>query len=440
MRDARAFTPPRRITALGGLASFARDPLGLVARCAERGDAVPLWIGPRRCLFINHPELIRQAAVVERRSLVRGYSALLLRTVLGNGLLVSEGAFWERQRRAIRPAVASPAMRDGPAIGDAVSRMLRSWREHADRELHEDMRRLTLDVAARTVLGIAPSDDGERLDPALEVAVAGEMFSMFALVPAMRWLPTPVSRRARRGLRLINALVHRAIEQADATDATVLGSLLSAGTSMTDVELRDELVTLLFTAYDTTASSLCWTLFLLARHPEIEERLPTHASARSLEQVVRESLRLYPPVPIQSRDVVTACVIGDQVVPAGTTILWSQWVMHRDPRWFDRPDEFIPDRWADGLADRLPTFAYFPFGGGRRSCVGEDLGLTIVSRVVAAVVARARISIDPRYRPRPTAIVTLRPRDGMPVHVEMRSESEQTETLGGYDHEAIDRH
>jgi cytochrome P450 len=439
VRAVRAFIPPRRITALGGLTSFARDPLGLVARCAQRGDAVPLWIGPRRCLFINHPELIRQAAVVERRSLVRGYSALLLRTVLGNGLLVSEGAFWERQRRAIRPAVASPAVRYGPAIGDAVERTLRSWREHADRELHEDMRRLTLDVAARAVLGVGPPDDGERLDPALEVAVAGEMFSMFALVPALRWLPTPVSRRARRGQQLIDALVYRAIDRADASDATVLGSLLSAGRSMTDVELRDELVTLLFTAYDTTASSLCWTLFLLARHPEIEERLHTHASARSLEWVVRESLRLYPPVPIQSRDVVTACVIGDQVVPAGTTILWSQWVMHRDPRWFDRPDEFIPDRWADGLADRLPTFAYFPFGGGRRNCVGEDAGLTIVSRVVAEVVARARITVDPGYHPRPTAVVTLRPRDGMPVHVEVRSESEPAKTLGGSDRDAVDR-
>src|SRR5437016_2638228 len=106
----------------------------------------------------------------------------------------------------------------------------------------------------------------------------------------------------------------------------------------------------------------------------------------------------------------------------------------------DRQPEVFADAAATSTADRLRTFAYFPFGGGRRSCVGEDLGLTIVSRVVAAVVARARISIDPRYRPRPTAIVTLRPRDGMPVHVEMRSESEQTETLGGYDHEAIDRH
>lgn len=361
--------------------------------------------------------------MVERRSLVRGYSALLLRAVLGNGLLVSEGAFWERQRRLVRPAVAASAARYAAAIDAAVERMLRSWSRHTERDLYEDTRRLTLDVAARVVLGIAPADDEDRLDPALEIAIAGEMFSAFALMPALRRLPTPANRRARRGKKLIDGLVHRAIDQADALDATVVGSLLFAPAMMTRAELRDELVTLLFTAYDTTAASLCWTLYLLARDPATEERLRADPSTMCLEQVVLESLRLYPPVAIQSRDVVTACVIGERVVPAGTTILWSQWVVHRDPRWFDRPDEFIPDRWADGLADRLPTFAYFPFGGGRRNCVGEDLGMTIVSRVVAALVARAQISLNPCYRPKPAAVVTLRPRGGMPVQVHLLAET-----------------
>lgn len=370
-----------------------------------------LRLGPRRAFVVSHPELIRQVAVVERHSLRRGYSAALLRTVLGDGLLVSEGDHWERQRRIVQPAMRDHSRAAREAVADAVERMLRSWTPGEVRDVHEEMRRLTLDVAARVILGVEPRGASGPLDAGLEVMVAGEAFSALDLVPGLRLLPTPTQRRARAGQAAIDALVMGAVARGDGA-ATVLGRLDGR---MDVASLRDELVTLLFTAFDTTAAALCWTLYLLATHPMAADLADGDPSA--LERVLLESLRLYPPVPIQARDVVRPTSLDGIDVPAGSTILWSQWVVHRDARWFERPTAFDPDRWTGGLAERLHPFAYFPFGGGRRNCVGEELGMTMLRAILASLVEQVRLEPVAGYRARPYALVTLRPRGGMPMRL-----------------------
>ena len=417
---------PRGLPLLGNLLPFLRDPLGFLTRCARYGDFVPFRLGPKQCVLVGDPELIRQVAVAERRSLVRGWSALLLRTVLGNGLLVSEGSFWERQRHAVQRALNPADVLSQKVIDAAVERMAGSWRPGEVRDMHEEMRRLTLDIAARAIIGIEPASGSDRLDSALEVMVAGEGFSTMSLHPALSWLPTPVNRRAQKGRRLLDDLVYAVIDGRSQANGSPNGSVLRSlappgGDGMDRRELRDELVTLLFTAYDTTAAALCWTLYLVGLHPEVEDRILAAPDAAYLEQVVLESLRLFPPVPIQGRQVVSDCIIGEHAVAKGMMLVWSQWVMHRDPRYFDRADEFDPGRWADGLVDRLPPFVYFPFGRGRRNCVGEDFGMTMVIAALAAILAGHRLHLLAGYRARPDAIVTLRPRGGLPMRIEVRN-------------------
>jgi cytochrome P450 len=403
---------------IANLLLFARDPLELVSRCARRGDFVRLRVGPLRCAFVNHPEFVRQLAVAERTRLARGVSTTLLRTVLGNGLLVSEGQVWTRQRRSVQLALQRSAAHLWTAIGPSCERTLALWRQEPRRLLHDDVRRLTSDIAARAVLGFSPTMNDGGSHPALELMAEGRSFSVLAAFPFLRDLPTSGNRVARRTRRLLDALVHESIDRASPAEPTVVGSLLAVAPHMTRSELRDELMTLLFTAYDTTASTICWTLYLLAQHPSVEERLRCEPPAsRYLEWIVLEALRLYPPVPIQTRDVLSECTVGGHALAAHTTVLWSQWLIHRDRRWFERPERFEPERWASGLLRDLPPFAFFPFGGGRRTCVGEGFATIIVSGVLKALIGRARFDFEAAHSVVPESIVTLQPRGGLPVRV-----------------------
>ena len=204
---------------------------------------------------------------------------------------------------------------------------------------------------------------------------------------------------------------------------------------MTDQQLRDEVMTLFLAGHETTANALSWTLFLLSRHPEVDARLAAEIEVTLggrapvlgdlpklpyVEQVVTEAMRLYPPVWLMSREVLEPFELRDVPFPKGTQIWMSQWVLHRDPRYFQDPEAFRPERWADGLAKRLPKFAYFPFGGGPRLCIGNAFAMMEATLLLAVLVQRLRFQLSPRARVVPFPSVTLRPRYGLEMRVSAR--------------------
>jgi cytochrome P450 len=325
----------------------------------------------------------------------------------------------------------------------ATERMLGSWRDGETRDIHHDMMKLTLEVAVEVLFGADVHDRAHRLARAF--AVVGEHFQVvydrIFFVPER--IPIPGNRRYRRALASLDREVDRIIAErrdGDRGGNDLLALLLEArdddGRPMSDRQLRDEIATLFAAGHETTAVALTWTLLLLGRHPEVEARLhtelddvlagrpPSTAELGSLpftEAVVLESMRLYPPAWVIGRKALEDVELGGYTIPRGTNISMSQWVVHRDARNFEHPLEFDPDRWRDGLADRLPRFAWFPFGGGQRRCIGASFATTEARLLLATIAQRWRfVPLDART-PALQPMITLRPKGGLTMRVESRT-------------------
>ncbi|HWP28608.1 MAG TPA: cytochrome P450, partial [Chloroflexota bacterium] len=318
-----------------------------------------------------------------------------------------------------------------------TEQLLATWRDGEVRDIHQEMMRLTLQIVARALFGADVADEAAVVDEALRVALerfGTRLSSLAFLLPDT--LPTPDNWGFLRAARRLDAIVYRIIAARRASGADrgdLLSILLRArdeadGGGMTDRQLHDEVMTLLLAGHETTAIALSWTWYLLSQHPAVEARLlaelqavlggraPTAEDLPRLpytEWVLWEALRLYPPAWALAREAVQDCEIGGYPVPAGTIVVMSQWLLHRDPRYFDAPERFLPERWADGLAKRLPRYAYFPFGGGPRLCIGAGFASLEAALVLATVLPRFRLTLVPGH---PIALwpsVTLRPRYGI---------------------------
>jgi cytochrome P450 len=440
---------PRGSLLTGHLAELRRDSLGFYTRCTrEFGDFITLRFGWKRVFLINHPDLIERVLVTDARNFTKHFGLRMNRRLLGNGLLTSEGDFWLRQRRLIQPAFLRERVAGyGPDMVALADKMVASWRGGETRDIHADMTRLTLEIAAKTMFGVDFTDGaGAAMEGALaDIAdtFRARFYSLFRLPDAV---PTPANLRLRRAVRRLDDILFGLIEQRrnDVERSDLLSILLRArgegNERMTDRQLRDEAMTLFLAGHDTTALTLSWGLYLLAQHPEVTERLTTELHdvlagrlptvqdlprLRYTDMVVHEVMRLYPAAYVFGRQAIAACELGGYHLPAGATVLMSQWVMHRDPRFWDAPEKFRPERWADGLAQRLPKFAYFPFGGGPRLCIGNAFALLEAALVLATIVQRFRFTRvpGPEVRPRPT--ITLRPERGIDLLLHAQSYSPQ---------------
>jgi cytochrome P450 len=434
-----SFPPgPRGHVLLGNLLEFRRDNLAFYTRCArEYGDVVSFRLGPHRVVQLNHPDLVEHVLVTGNRHFNKNFFALRhLHAVLGNGLITSEGDFWLRQRRLAQPAFR----RDQLAVyGDLMvacaERRLAGWRAGDTRDVHAEMMHLTLEIAARTFFDLDVTGDAADVGAAFEVVQDAFNEQVGSLFVPPRWLPTPGNLRLRRAIARLGTVIQDLIRQrrADGRDrGDLLSRLLHArdedGSGMTDRQLRDEAMTLLLAGHETTALALSWTWYLLAQHPEAEERLaaelravlggrpPTVADLPRLAyagRVLLESMRLYPPVYAIGREAREGCEVGGYRLPAGTAVLLCQWVLHRDPRFFVDPEKFDPDRWADGLAGRLPRYTYFPFSGGPRVCLGSTFAVQEALLVLATVAQRFHFTLAPGQRITPKPCITLRPEPGI---------------------------
>ncbi len=435
----------------GHFGAYQRDPLGFLTHCARTyGDVVPLRFGPARVVLLSHPDLIEDVLVRKHQSFGKSRFVIKgVRPVLGTGLFSSDGELWRRQRRMMQPAFHRARIAAyGELMVAATRRMLATWRPGERRDLFQDMSRLTLAIVANALFHADVEGDAAAVGKALTVgleATNARLTSLWAPLLPDRF-PSPANLRLRRVVRELDAIIFRiiALRRASGEDPGDLLSLLlhardeeDDGGGMTDHQLRDELMTLFLAGHETTAVALAWTWQLLSQHPAVEAklvaelesvlggRLPTADDLPRLaytEMVVQEALRLYPPVWAISRDARVPCELGGQRVAAGTGVIMSQWVVQRDPRYFDRPDDFHPERWEDGLAKRLPRFAYFPFGGGPRRCIGAEFAMMEAILIVATVAHHVRLAAVPGPAVVPQVAVTLRPQHGVPLVVQPRQQ------------------
>ena len=422
---------------IGHLPEINRDPLHYTLQYVrEYGDVVRWQFGPFPAITVNHPDLVEQVLVTQARNFVKSSVYRRGLRILGNGLLTSEGEFWQRQRRLVQPAFHQERIAAyAQVMVDYANELLNQWQDGEIRDVHQDMMSLTSQIASKTLFDVDITEETEGVQAALNAVMDfNAQLSNQYLVPA--WVPTPSNLRYQRAIQQLDAIIYRIIEQrrANGKDTGDLLSMLlqirdeSDGTQMTNQQVRDEAMTLFLAGHETTANALTWLWFLLSQHPQVEAKLqeelktvlgsrtPTVADIRQLhytEAVVLEAMRLYPPVWGMSRVASQECRLGGYDVKAGTTVFVSQWAMHRDPRFYENPEVFDPARWADNRLKKLPTFAYFPFGGGQHICIGKAFAMMEAVLLVATIAQKFRLTLQADHPVTPQPSLTLRPKYGM---------------------------
>ncbi len=427
---------------LGAWSPLRADPLRFLTETAERhGDVVGFRIGPVRAMLLRHPDAIKHVLVDNNHNYdkqTRAYD--VLRQFLGNGLLTSEGDFWRRQRRIAQPAfhrkrIASFAQ---TMVCDTLD-MLARWDDDAGLgrsiDMAHEMMALTLRIVGKTLLSTDVHDAADQVGGAVTVLNEWADRALDSLLPI--GFPTPSTLRAKDAARTLDRIIgeiiarRRAGEQAE----DLLGMLMETrdaetGEAMTDRQLRDEVMTIFLAGHETTANSLAWTFYLLSTHPDVERRVRAEleavlggrppqlddlAAMPYLQQVIKESMRLYPPAWIVDRNTIADDEIMGYRVPAGTMLLMSPWVTHRHPALWPNPEGFDPERFTAAAEAARPRYAYFPFGGGPRQCIGNGFATMEAGLILATVLQRFRPWLVPGHPVVPEPLITLRPRGGLPM-------------------------
>ena len=424
------------------------DPLAYLETLRhKRCDVVSFRAAGERIYLVKSPELIHEVLVTKGRQFSKGRSLERARQVFGNGLLTSEGNFYLRQRRLMQPAFHPQRINSfAETMTQHANRVMAEWRDGESRDLYAEMARLTLGVVSQTLLGTDVDAEAAKVRKAVSTLMSIFPLLMLPLGQFLQRLPLPVMRRLRRARAELDEILYRLINarrKEGPARSDLLSMLLAAqdpesatGEGMTDEQLHDEVLIIFLAGHDTTNVALCWTWYLLSQHPEIEARLhaevdhilanersPVRADLAELDytrKVVTESMRLYPPVWNITRRANESCEIGGYDVPRRTLVLMSQWVMHRDPHYFDAPTEFRPERWTKEFQARLPKFAYFPFGGGLRGCIGETFAWMELVLVVAAIARRWRFEVAAKKKIVPNPLFTLRFKNGLPASLVRR--------------------
>jgi cytochrome P450 len=427
------------------LRTFRADVLEGLRLTHERYGAFVRTRLPLELYFVADPACIEEILLKKAEFFGKGHTSRVLSRVVGDGLLVSEGEPWRRQRRLMQPAFHHQQLQAyAQLMIDEIERAVASWQSGQVRDVHEDMMGVTMKIVSATLFGTdVPADAAEVGEV---IARLMEEFARILGLPGRllppAWAPTPGNRRLRALVREINQVMLRMIDARRAQDSTrddLLSLLIRArdedGGSMTDAQVRTEVLTLFLAGHETTALTLSYALFLLAAHPECQARLvdeldrilgarsPSLADLDALaytDAIVLESMRLYPPGWALTRQALTAIEVGGFRFPKGAEFVISPAVVHRDRRYFTEPDMFRPERWLGDLPQQLPRFAYFPFGGGPRICIGNRFAMMEAKLLLAVAIQHCRFALTPQTDVRVLPSVTLRPRNGVHLRVAPR--------------------
>ena len=425
--------------------SFTRDPLNFLTNVARTyGDLASYRMGGEQLYVVSNPPWIKDIIVTHNRNFTKSRGLERTKKLLGNGLLTSEKAFHLRQRRLMQPAFHRERIAAyGRTMVDYADQMRRAWSRGGPIDVSTEMMRLTLSIAGKTLFDVDVASQAAEVGRALTDVMQSFWMTMLPFAETMEKLPVGPLGRARRARERLDAIIYGFIAERRArpTDrGDLLSMLLLAqdeddGSVMTDVQVRDEAMTIFLAGHETTANALTWTWYLLSQSPDDEAklhaevdrallgRLPTIADLPSLpfvERVVTEAMRLYPPAWIIGRRAIEPYAIGGYTAPARSIFLMSQWVVQRDARFFTEPDRFHPDRWTPEFKATLPKFAYFPFGGGPRQCIGESFAWMELVLVVATIAQQWRLQLLPGHSVVPQPLVTLRTKHGMKMNLVSR--------------------
>ncbi len=436
----------------GSYFDFFRDQLGFLSKsAAEYGDVVAFRFFHIPIYLISHPDLIEEVFSKNSANFRKAKTVRmpLQKMLFGNSLLVSEGDYWLRQRRTIQPAFHQNFINDySKIVVKTAADFIKNWQAGEVRLLKEDLVDLTFAVAAKAFFGI----DGGR-----EKAIIRELVNLnkgvFAAQNRLSWffdnyLPTPKRLRFGRTIRQVNQLIsnliqERRTEKNDKKDLfSVLLSIKNNETEgLTDEQVRDEIITVFIAGHETTAVTLSWIWVLLSQNPaeflKLKDELknvlngksPTFADLPKLAytyRIIKETLRLFPPNRSTAREAVKDCQIGQYFIPAGSQVVLPQWVVQRDARFFDSPDEFIPDRWTNEFEQKLHKYAYFPFGGGGRICIGRSFAMMEAAMILIIIAQKFEIILDSNDKIEPLPLVLLRPQSDLKVTLKSANNSAQS--------------
>ena len=450
--DRRALPPgPPEPPVIGQSLRYVRDPIGIMRETAAYGDLATMSTRPALVYLVTHPELIRDLFVTNHLKVGRGRNTETLQYLMGQGLVTSDGALHLRQRRLMQPQFHQRRVAGYARImTDYAHRHQQRWPHNGRIDLAAEIGDLTLQIAVKTLFDLELPDDVRRIGNAFSLSndyVAARGNQPHRLRHLLHRLPTPFTRRFKRGLAFLDRTVYGLIEQRRQSGAygdDLLSMLLQARDEdaaspadavMTDAQLRDEVITLFVAGYETTATALTWTWYLLGAHPEIQTRLHQELddtlagrpatlddlpSLPYTDQVVTEAMRLYPPIWTTGRMAFQDFDLGGWRIPAGAMLAAPQLVVHRDPRWYDDPEQFRPDRWTPQFRESLPRFAYFPFGGGPRVCIGEGFAAMEARLLLASIAQNWQMTHDPQHQIRLLPRISLRSKDGMPMYLQRR--------------------
>ncbi len=440
---------PRSLFPGARIFQYRRDMLGYLTKLSrEFGDAVSFRAGLRRFYLFNDPEAIRQVLVTHENCFIKGPALRKASDMLGKGLLISEGNFHQRQRRLAQPAFHPQRVAGyANAMTQIVTRLGNRWQDGQTVDLHEQMMQLTLAVVAKTLFDADVESDVEAIGKAMDISVGMFKRAMIPFGQLLNYLPLPSNVRFWKARRMLWGKIAGFIQQrreSGVDRGDLLSMLLRAtdsegdGSAMSDVQLRDECITLFTAGHETTANALTFTWYLLSQNPDVEKemheelrsvlqgRVPTAEDVAKLpymKAVLAESMRLYPPAWAIGREVITECEVGGYALPRGAVVLVCQWVTHRDARYWPDPLRFDPNRWL-GKIDR-PRYAYFPFGGGSRACIGESFAWMESILLMATLAQQWQAQL---LDPSPLVLqpsITLRPRFSVKARLSRRSPSAQ---------------
>ncbi|MFZ0512052.1 MAG: cytochrome P450 [Candidatus Nitrosopolaris sp.] len=437
---------------------FLHDPIKTLQSISSTyGDISYFKLGRQHVYLINKPEYIEKVLVYDHRNFTKGRRLQIAKALLGEGLVTSEGDLHNRQRRIIQPIFHPKQIATyGKVMTDYASSMNQKWKDGDTVDMLKEMMHLTLSIICKSVLNYDVESETEEIDRALTISrnyskrlqnPLGQVLNKIPVLPNVKG-----ARQARKKLdKLVYSLIKERREGVEnnvknyddlltrliqAQDMTQSGSTDNI-TGMSDTQVRDEVMTIFIAGHETTANALTWTFYLLSQNREIEKKLveelestfdkdntPTVDDIPKLkftEKILRESMRLYPPVWSLGRYVDKDYTLGKYTVPAGSTIMMSQYLMHRDPRYYNEPEQFDPERWSSEAKSSLPRFSYFPFGGGIRACIGESFAWMEGILLIATISRQWKMHLLPGHRVELDPGITLRAKYGLKMKLERRN-------------------
>ncbi|MGG6239778.1 cytochrome P450 [Nodosilinea sp. AN01ver1] len=431
---------PKGNSLAGNLLEMGADPLGFLTHCARNFDElVPMQLGLTPACLVNQPDLI-EAVLRDRDTFIKSRGFRVLKTLLGEGLLTAEGDSWFWQRKLAQPVFHQQRIHGyGHIMVDYTRQMLQGWGDGDTLDIHREMMALTLRIVMKCIFD-KDVNEGQASTVAHALDVAMDWFENKRKQGFLvwEWFPRPENIRYRQAIARMDEAIYALIQErrehlGESND--LLTMLMQAeddatGERMDDKLLRDEVATLMLAGHETTANALSWTWMLLSQNPQVWERLQ-HELETVLQgrppaiddlpqlsytsNIIKESMRLYPPVSLLGREVAKDTTLGDYQIPQGMVLLLSQWVMHRSPDYFDQADQFWPERWDNNLEKSLPRGVYFPFGDGPRICIGKGFAQMEAVLLLATIAQQFRVQVVPGFEIVPQPSITLRPETGIQV-------------------------